>query len=89
MLLQFNETIKEVGLACNMNVCNNEPLIDYISNKIAEMPSLTEDEKSRYESELQKLRQQGAEEGKGNDLENGQSPWMKSAVKNINLQMSK
>lgn len=56
MLLQFNETIREVGLACNLNVCNNEPLIQFISEHMERLPSLTPEEKARYRSALDDLR---------------------------------
>lgn len=56
MLTEFNETIKDTGLACNQNVCNNEKLIDYISEKISNMPSMSAEEKSRYKLALQKLK---------------------------------
>ena len=56
MLLQFNETIREAGLACNLNICNNEKLMQFISDRINDMPSLTTEEKSRYKSALDDLR---------------------------------
>ncbi len=85
MLLQFNETIKEVGLSCNLNVCNNEALIDYISNQIDEIPSLSDDEKSRYLSELQKLKQPETEKENQPELEGNPSRGIKSVVKNMNF----
>lgn len=56
MLLQFNETIREAGLACNQNVCNNEKLSRFIMEQLNQMPSLTTEEKSRYQSALDALR---------------------------------
>lgn len=91
MLTQFNETIKDVGLACNLNVCNNEKLIDYISGKINDMPSMSAEEKSRYKSALQKLK--SSCKG-GNDIDKGKSEndlniSIKSTFKDLNKKMGK
>lgn len=91
MLTQFNETIKDVGLACNLNVCNNEKLIDYISGKINDMPSMSAEEKSRYKSALQKLK--SSSKG-GNDIDKGKSESdlnisIKSTFKDLNKKMGK
>lgn len=56
MLLQFNETVREVGLACNLNVCNNESLSRFISDEMQAISSLTKEEKIRYQSALEALR---------------------------------
>lgn len=62
MLQEFNETIRDAGLACNLNVCNNEKLIQFISDHIEKMPSLTSEEKNRYRSAIDGLRKRSPDD---------------------------
>jgi cobaltochelatase CobN len=65
MLQQFNETIKESGLGCSENVCNNEKLLRFVTEKINELPSVGTAEKSLYQEAISNLRK-GAPTGDDN-----------------------
>lgn len=62
MLLRFNATILRTGLGCSQNVCNNEKLIDYITDRLNAMPTLSQEEKERYQSALDGLRKRSADD---------------------------
>ena len=89
MLLQFNETIREAGLACNLNICNNEKLMQFISDRINDMPSLTTEEKSRYKSALDDLRHKAKTEDPIRLLTEVMTKFMNFRFKTINGYLNK
>lgn len=88
MLIQFNETIKEIGLSCNLNVCNNEKLIEFIIDKLETIPSLSSEEKKRYRDSLNNLRKvdQGIDDSKP-DIENRNKILKKPTLRNLNTKI--
>lgn len=88
MLIQFNETIKEVGLSCNLNVCNNEKLIEFIIDKLETIPSLSSEEKKRYQDSLNNLRKvdQGIDDSEP-DIENRNKILKKPTLRNLNTKI--
>lgn len=85
MLIEFNQTIEEVGLSCNLNVCNNEKLIEFISDKISNISSLSPKEKDRYKKSLDDLRKnnQGKKDN-GYEIENKNKRLNNSLLKELN-----
>jgi len=89
MLIQFNETVKETGLSCNMNVCNNGKLADYISDKLKDIPSLPEEDKNIFPSALEALKHDKGKDEPNKDFEDSQRTSIKSAINEMNKQNRK
>ncbi|RKD91909.1 cobaltochelatase CobN subunit [Mangrovibacterium diazotrophicum] len=56
MLKAFNETVKQAGLSCNENVCDNPKLADYIGQELEKVPGLTTADLQVYREALKTIK---------------------------------
>lgn len=57
MLSEFLETVEKVGLSCNLNVCNNDRLANYLDKEFERIEGLSQEKIENYRNELEKIRQ--------------------------------
>ncbi|MEM9830302.1 MAG: cobaltochelatase subunit CobN [Bacteroidota bacterium] len=57
MLSEFLETVEKVGLSCNLNVCNNDRLANYLNKEFEQIDGLSQQKIENYRNELEKIRQ--------------------------------
>ena len=62
MLKAFNETVRQAGLSCNENVCDNPRLAVYIEKELEKVPGLSAADRKAYHDALQTIKQVGPAE---------------------------
>ena len=53
---EFNKTIEEVGVSCSGNVCDNEPLKNFIENELSKVPGMEKQNISRHKNAVKNLK---------------------------------
>ncbi len=56
LIKEYQETIKEVGLSCNGNVCNNADLKDFVETKMSQIQGLPPEAIKEYNQKLNDLK---------------------------------
>ena len=56
MLKEYNETIAEVGLSCNLNVCDNAKLADFVAENVEQIKGLSSELKNVYKKSLKEIK---------------------------------
>ena len=57
LLSEFLETVKIVGLSCNLNVCNNTKLAKFLSKELEEVEGLSSESIENYLNQLKEIRE--------------------------------
>lgn len=58
LLKEFGETVKEVGLSCDGNVCNNEKLSGFIKEHLSDVPGIGKKDIKRYDRLLESMKKE-------------------------------
>ncbi|MEM9897224.1 MAG: cobaltochelatase subunit CobN, partial [Bacteroidota bacterium] len=57
LLSEFLETVDKVGLSCNLNVCNNPKLSDFLNKEFEEIEGLSAAQIENYRKQLEEIRE--------------------------------
>ncbi|MEM8894398.1 MAG: cobaltochelatase subunit CobN, partial [Bacteroidota bacterium] len=57
LLSEFLETVDIVGLSCNLNVCNNQKLADFLEDEFKEVEGLSTDKIENYLEQLREIKE--------------------------------
>ncbi|MEM6864287.1 MAG: cobaltochelatase subunit CobN [Bacteroidota bacterium] len=63
LLSEFLQTVEKVGLSCNLNVCNNPKLADFLDSEFEEVQGISSESIENYRIELREIRKQMAADG--------------------------
>ncbi|MEM8926704.1 MAG: cobaltochelatase subunit CobN [Bacteroidota bacterium] len=63
LLSEFLETVEKVGLSCNLNVCNNTKLADFLNQEFEEVKGIPPKSIENYRNELTEIREQLVADG--------------------------
>ncbi|MEM6359031.1 MAG: cobaltochelatase subunit CobN, partial [Bacteroidota bacterium] len=69
LLSEFLETVDKVGLSCNLNVCNNAKLADFLNREFEEIEGLSAEKIEKYRNQLQEIRERLTADGLPNDAQ--------------------
>ncbi|MEO0552368.1 MAG: cobaltochelatase subunit CobN [Bacteroidota bacterium] len=69
LLSEFLETVDKVGLSCNLNVCNNSKLADFLNREFEEIEGLSSEKIENYRNQLQEIRERLTADGLPNDAQ--------------------
>lgn len=58
LLSEFLETVETVGLSCNLNVCNNAKLEDFLNKEMEEINGISSKSIKNYQNQLKEIRKQ-------------------------------
>ncbi|WP_462247892.1 cobaltochelatase subunit CobN [Ekhidna sp.] len=58
LLSEFLETVEKVGLSCNLNVCNNLKLEEFLENEFEEVQGLSKESIANYRDQLKGIKEQ-------------------------------
>ena len=58
LLTEFLETVEKVGLSCNLNVCNNGKLEEFLNKEMEEIDGISEESIENYRDQLKEIREQ-------------------------------
>ncbi|WP_299530234.1 cobaltochelatase subunit CobN [Ulvibacterium sp.] len=63
LLSGFLETVEKVGLSCNLNVCNNPKLANFLDSEFEEVQGIPLESVENYRKQLQEIRERLAADG--------------------------
>ncbi|MEM6629302.1 MAG: cobaltochelatase subunit CobN [Bacteroidota bacterium] len=63
LLAGFLETVEKVGLSCNLNVCNNPKLADFLDSEFEEVKGIPAESVENYRNQLKQIRERLAADG--------------------------
>lgn len=63
LLSEFLETVDKVGLSCNLNVCNNPKLADFLNEEFDEIKGLSSEKIENYRKQLKEIRERLSADG--------------------------
>ncbi|MEM9143668.1 MAG: cobaltochelatase subunit CobN, partial [Bacteroidota bacterium] len=63
LLTDFLETVEKVGLSCNLNVCNNPKLANFLDREFEEVGGIATESIENYHRQLQEIRERLAADG--------------------------
>ena len=92
LLTDFLETVEKVGLSCNLNVCNNSRLAEFLDQEFEEIDGISEESIENYRKELQEIRERLEADGLPNpdqlalNAENSNSYLPKKEVKGYKIE---
>ncbi|MEO1049570.1 MAG: cobaltochelatase subunit CobN [Bacteroidota bacterium] len=63
LLSEFLETVDKVGLSCNLNVCNNPKLANFLDKEFEEVEGISSESIENYRQQLREIRERLAADG--------------------------
>ncbi len=63
LLTEFLETVEKVGLSCNLNVCNNPKLANFLNEEFEKIDGISAELIENYRKELKEIRERLEEDG--------------------------